>query len=83
MNDVAVRIHVVDTRIMSLLIAGEWIRVRDVVVSYADYTATLPDGTRTVAGHGLHVAATVDAGPMNGDRIVCPLGRVDGVRMTP
>lgn len=82
-NDVAALIHVVDTRVMALLIAGEWVRVRDVLVAYADYTHTTPGGTRTTAGHGLHVAATVDSGPMNGDRIVCPLDRVAGVRMTP
>jgi hypothetical protein len=78
-----VAIHVVDTEVTGLLLDGQeaFTNVRAVVVSYADFTRTDPDGSATVSGTGLYVAATIRGGTHNGDRIVAPLRAINGIRI--
>lgn len=70
-------IVVTSADVQALLIAGTWWNVSGVAVDFAEYV-TAP-GTRHA--RGLHVTATIDGGPHNGDVLVLPIGRVDAVRV--
>jgi len=67
------------TDVTAVHIGGEWVRVTDVTVDFAEYV-TAP-GTRH--GRGPHLAATIQGGPQNGQRLVAPLSRVEAVRVNP
>jgi hypothetical protein len=63
--------------IAALLLGGEWVNVHDVEVASASFTV----GPTTTYGVGAYVAATVQGGPHNGDRIVAPLDAVEALRV--
>jgi hypothetical protein len=62
--------------VSAVLVSGDWTNVQDVVVEFAEFTA----GTSTWAT-GLYLAATIQGGPHNGDRVVVPLRSVDALRV--
>jgi hypothetical protein len=64
--------------VSAVLVGGDWTNVHSVVVAYAEFTA----GPSTWAA-GLYLAATIQGGPHNGDRIVTPLRDVGALRVAP
>jgi hypothetical protein len=71
----AITVDVAD--VQEILVDGEWIRVVNVVVDFAEYVTQA--GNRFA--RGLHLEATIQGGPHNGDVIVLPVVRVTAVRM--
>lgn len=67
------------TDVTAVLIGGEWVRVNNVSVDFAEYV-TAP-GTRH--GRGPHLGATIQGGPQNGHHLVAPLSRIEAVRVNP
>lgn len=75
----AVEIHVVDSAILAVLIAGAWVEVVDVVVSFAEYRQATADPV--LARGGLHLSARISTGAHHGDRIVARLSEIQAIRV--
>lgn len=58
------------------MVGHELLNVTDVLVSYADLTRTNTPGA-PVSAQGLWLAATIQGGPNNGRRLVCPVRAID------
>lgn len=70
-------IEVIDAAISAVLIGGEWVRVNNVVVDFAQFRAA---GV-TITGRGQYLSATIQGGPNNGQNLVAALSRIDAVRV--
>jgi hypothetical protein len=75
----ATEINVDSAQIRAVMLAGEWVRVTDVIVSFAAFTVTDAAGVRTTHARGPHLSARVVGGPHSGERLVAALAQIEAV----
>jgi hypothetical protein len=73
-------IHVDTDAIAALLLGGDWVQVRDVAVSFADFTRHTDTGSHTWAV-GMYLSATIRTGPQSGQQVVARLADVAAIRL--